>query len=331
MNPHILSLSPADVVLPVYEHLKEEMQDHTLEFLLPRSQEHLRERLGAAEFVLGDWTHVLRMGPPELEAARRCRLIVQPTAGFDSIDVVSARERGIPVANCPGANARAVAEWAVMAILVALKNAVANHERTRRGEWWMTKALEEGIYDIGDRTVGILGFGTIGQEVARRLHGFGVTILYQDAFVTTDLLDDRIPVEQVESVDELCRRSDILSVHVPLTPHTRHLVNAERIALLGEQGVLVNCSRGPVVDEDALLHALRSRTIKAAALDVFEEEPIPVDHRWRDEPNVFLSPHISGGTVEARDRMVGTALRTIDDAMRGTAPRTVVNDVTVLR
>ena len=195
MNPHILSMSPADVVMPVYEGLRAQLEDHTLEFLEPRTQEHLRERLRTADFVLGDWTHVLRLDPAELEAAVPCRLVVQPTAGYDSIDVATAAQHGLPVANCPGANARAVAEWAVMAILVALKNAIPNHERTRRGEWWMTKALEEGVYDIGGRTVGILGFGTIGQGVARRLHGFGVQILYQDAYQTIDELEGGMAAE----------------------------------------------------------------------------------------------------------------------------------------
>lgn len=324
--PNILSLSPANIVLPVYELLRPQMNDHTLTFLEPPSVENLLTALPSADFILGDWTHQLGLDSDLLGRATRCKLIVQPTAGYDVIDVAAANRLGLIVANCPGANARAVAEWTVMAMLVALKNVVVNHERTRRGEWWMSRALEEGVYDIGGRTIGILGFGTIGQSVAQRLHGFGVSkILYSDAFVDVTEVEPGIAVERVADIDELCRRSDILSVHVPLTPQTRNLIGAERLAMLGTQGVLVNSSRGAVVDEEALAAALRARTIKAAALDVFSEEPIPQTHPWQELDNVLLSPHISGGTVEARDQMISTALRNIDEVITGHPPQHVIH------
>lgn len=328
--PVILSLSPAPVVAPVHQQLRDQLREHEFRVLEQRTASGLYAAIGSADLILGDWTAEVGLTATALAAAGRCRLVVQPTAGFDSIDIGHARELAIPVANTPGANARGVAEWTVMAMLATLKNVVVNHERTGRGEWWMVEAAEEGLHDLGGRTVGILGFGRIGQGVARRLHAFEVReILYHDAYVGAP--DTDLPVAAVDDVDELCRRCDVLSVHVPLTPRTRHLIDRRRLALLGPDAVLVNTSRGAVVDEEALLAALQRRELKAAALDVFSDEPLSAPHRWQNVANVLLSPHLAGSTIESRERMVSGALRTLDRAIGGELPGTVVNGVAALR
>lgn len=331
-RPVVLSLSPVSVVGPIHERLKDSLPAHELVHIDPRDQDALAGAVATADVLLGDWTAELKLNQDVLRAAARCRAVVQPTAGYDSIDITAAGDSGLPVVNTPGANARGVAEWAVMAMLVTLKNVVINHERTRRGEWWMAEAADEGVYDLGDRVVGILGFGEIGRGVARRAHAFGVAeIVYLDPMVDVDCIDDRIPVRKVTEIDDLFAASDIVSVHLPLTPGTRHLVDAGRLALLGEQGVIINTSRGAVVDEDALLAALRSGTIKAAALDVFAEEPLVGDHPWGGLDNVLLSPHLAGSTVESREEMVTRALDSVAKVLQGELPTTVVNGVPRLR
>ncbi|MFI5718715.1 2-hydroxyacid dehydrogenase [Nocardia sp. NPDC051750] len=329
--PVVLTTSPADIVVPVHRKTPG-LPGHELRVLDPRSPEELLACISEADFLVGDWAGEIRLDRRALEAARRCRLIVQPTAGYDSIDVEAARELGIPVVNAPGANARAVAEWTVMAMLMLVKNALINHERTVRGEWWMLAAADEGVRDLGSRTVGILGMGRIGQGVARRLHAFGVErILYHHRSAVPAALTADLPLERVPDVDELCARSDVLTIHVPLAQDTRHLIDRRRLRLLGPDGVLVNTARGAVVDEDALHAALVTREIRAAALDVFAHEPLTGPHRWAQVDNVFLSPHLAGSTVEARAAMVGAALRALDEGLRGVLPGNVVNDVGALR
>jgi phosphoglycerate dehydrogenase-like enzyme len=329
--PVVLSLSPHGLVGPAHEKARALLPPHELR-VVERTDAGVIAEIGSADLVLGDWTHELGLDAAALAAARCCRLVVQPTAGYDVIDVESARQHGIPVANCPGANARGVAEWAVMAMLMALKNATLNHDRTRRGQWCMASAADEGVLELADRTVGVLGFGQIGQGVARRLAGFGVReILYLDQFVDIDEVSPGVPVQRVHDVDELCRRSDVLSVHVPLLPETHHLIDTRRLELLGPDAVLVNTARGAVVDEDALWHALRDGGLKAAALDVFSDEPLTGPHRWAELDNVVLSPHIAGGTVEARDAMFAAAFTTLAQGLRGELPATIVNGVGSLR
>ncbi|WP_253828595.1 2-hydroxyacid dehydrogenase [Prauserella aidingensis] len=324
----MLSTSPRDVIAPVHRRHGSGLPEHDLRFVKPRTADELHSLITGADFVLGDWTGELRLDRATLALAERCRLIVQPTAGHDSIDVDAARELGIPVANTPGANTRAVAEWTVMAMLMVVKNALVNHERTRRGEWWMTAAADEGLHDLAGRAVGILGMGRTGLAVARRLAAFGVApILYHHRRPVTDADSAGLPLERVSGVDELCTRSDVLSLHVPLTGDTRGLIDRRRLRLLGSGGVLVNGARGPVVDEHALHTALRSREISSAALDVFGDEPLTGEHRWAELDNVFLSPHLAGSTLESREAMTAGALASLDTALRGGLPSTIVNDV----
>ncbi|GAA1233780.1 2-hydroxyacid dehydrogenase [Prauserella halophila] len=327
-SPIVLSTSPRDVITPVHSRHEPLLPQHELRFVEPRTPDELHSSVAGADFLLGDWTGELGLGRTALGLAERCRLIVQPAAGYDSVDVDAAHDLGIPVANTPGANTRGVAEWTVMAMLLLVKNAVRNHERTRRGEWWMTAAADEGVHDLAGRTVGILGMGRTGLAVARRLAAFGTApILYHHRRPIPDTDSAGLPLQRVSDVDELCRRSNVLSLHVPLTGDTRGLIDRRRLRLLGSGGVLVNGARGAVVDEDALHSALRCREIAAAALDVFGDEPLTGDHRWAELDNVFLSPHLAGSTLESREAMVAGALASLDVALRGGLPGTVVNDV----
>jgi phosphoglycerate dehydrogenase-like enzyme len=283
--------------------------------------------VAAADYVIGDWTHELRLDAALLERAERCLVVFQPTAGTGSIDLVRAAALGIPVANAPGTNDRAVAEWTVMAILAMLKDVWRHHAGVLAGRWEMVGAARDGVYELGDRTVGIVGLGRIGRAVARRLAGFELRrLVYADAAPAPAALERELGIERLE-LDELCAVSDAVTLHVPLVTSTRGLIDARRLALLPPHAVIVNAARGAVLDEDALADALDAGRLKGAALDVFAHEPPAAGHRLRDRPNVLLSPHLAGSTNEARERMISSALANLDAVLRGGAPTEVVNGI----
>ena len=324
--PRVLSLTPGTVLGPVYETVRPRLAPHRL-VIAERSPDALERQLGEADHVIGDWTHQLGLDAKLLDVAEHCRAVFQPTAGVQSIDVAHAAALDIPVANTPGANARAVAEWTVMAILALLKDVWRHHEGMLAGRWEMVDAARGGVYELGDRTVGIVGLGRIGQEVARRLAAFELRrLIYADPMPAPPEVERRLGVERVE-LDELCAVSDAVSLHLPLTESTRGLFGARRLALMAPGAVIVNVARGAVLDERALADALDTGRLRGAALDVFAQEPPAADHPLRGRPNVLLSPHLAGSTNEARERMIGGALENLDRVLRGGSPTNVVNGV----
>ncbi len=322
----MLSLTPEAVLGQVYTERRARLAPHVM-LDVERSRRGVLERLGAADYVIGDWTHELELDPDLLDVAGRCLVVFQPTAGTQSIATDYAATRGIPVANAPGANARAVAEWTVMAVLTLLKDVWRHHQGMLSGRWDMVDAARTGVYELGDRTVGIVGLGRIGQEVARRLAPFELRrLVYADPSRAPLEVEQRLGVEHVE-LDELCAVSDAVSLHMPLTDSSRGLFDARRLALLAPHAVIVNVARGAVLDEQALADALDAGRLRGAALDVFSQEPPPDDHPLRGRPNVLLSPHLAGSTNEARERMIGAALDNLDHVLRGGSPANVVNGV----
>jgi phosphoglycerate dehydrogenase-like enzyme len=214
-----------------------------------------------------------------------------------------------------------------MAILALLKEAWRHHLGVQAGRWDMVAAAQLGVYELAGRTVGVIGLGRIGQTVARRLSGFELgRLVYSDAFRAPASLERELGAERVE-VDELMAVSDAVTIHVPLTPSTRGMIDARRLALLPPHAVLVNAARGGVVDEQALAGALDSDKLKGVAIDVFVSEPPAEDHPLRNRPNALLSPHLAGSTNEARERMLASALHNLDRVLRGGDPRDVVNGV----
>lgn len=327
----IACLTPPDLVDAEELGLEQLLGPHELRFL-PRDQEAVAPALGEADFLLGDWTGELKVGPAELEGASRCRMIVQPAAGYDSIDVETAAQLDVPVLNAPGANSHAVAEWTVMAVLAVLRDVVKNHRRTAEGTWAMSTATREGIRDLRGEEVGFLGFGATAQQAARLMDAFApARFHYFRRSSSAELPEISTPLLQAATVDELCARSSVLCLHVPLTAETQGYIGARQLALLGENGVLVNVARGGVVDEEALAAALVSGVIRSAALDVFEGEPLDAGHCWGSVPNVLLSPHLAGSSAGARRAMLLMAFERIAEAAAGVLPVEAVNGVDRLR
>lgn len=238
-----------------------------------------------------------------LERARHLRIVANMAVGTDNIDLAAATRLGIPVSNTPDVLTDATADLA-FALLLAAARRLAWADRYVRGGGFVGWNPELGIgLDVTGRTLGIVGAGRIGRAVAERASGFRMEVLFHSRSVGLPL-------------GELLERSDFVSLHVPLDTETRHLIGAPELARMKRSAVLVNTARGPIVDEAALVHALRTGVIAAAGLDVFEHEPA-LAPGLRDLPNVVLAPHVGSATVATRARMAELAARNIVAALRG--------------
>ena len=257
-----------------------------------------------------------------IDAAPRLRHIQKHGVGVDAIDVDHATARGVPVSFTPEANATAVAEHAVTTALSAFKRLAIQDAIVSAGQWRAAMTLP--VHELAGRTAGVVGGGRIGRKVIHALvHGFGMRGLVFDPYLTPqDVVDENI--ELTDSLPELLRRADLVSLHVPLTPNTRHLIDAGALAEMRPTAVLVNTCRGPVVDEAALAEALWDERIAGAAIDVFADEP-PGSSPLVEAPNVLLTPHFAGLTVESNRRMAVHAAEEIRRVLAGEPPRWCIN------
>jgi glyoxylate reductase len=249
-------------------------------------------------------------------AAGRLKVVGNVAVGFDNIDVRSARDLGIAVCNTPGVLDEATADLAFTLILAASRLASEAEGDLRAGRWHGWGINQYLGRDVCGATLGLAGYGRIGQAVARRASGFGMSVLHHSRHDTGQ-------PGYVADLDEMIRQSDILSLHVPLTPDTRHLIGPGQFKLLGPDGVLVNTSRGPVVDEAALARALEDRVIFAAGIDVYESEPT-VHPDLLSAPRAVLLPHIGSATRATRTRMARLACTGVCDVLAGRVPDNLV-------
>lgn len=257
-----------------------------------------------------------------MAACKRLRVVGRHGVGVDIIDLPAATRLGIPVVHAPGANAPAVAEHALMLMLNCVKRARRLERMMLAGDWSNTRF--DGITELCDKTLGIVGVGNIGRRVAGLARAFGLRVLGYDPYVPVDELQRR-GVEPVGHLESLLRQSDIVTFHTPLTQETRRMINAQTIATMKTGAVLINTSRGPVQDERALYEALTSGKLRAAGLDVFAEEPTPPNHPLFTLENVVFTPHVAGVSEEAYRatslQVVGEMLR----VLRGERPHVLAN------
>lgn len=318
MSFRVASLSPypKDVVRDLFRGA------HDVEVVLvptPPARDAVREAVAEADLVLGDKHHKHQLDRPTLAAMRRCRLIQQPAVGFDVIDHRAAAELGIPVANAAGYNRDAVADWVIMAILNLLRQGAFADRHMRGGDWPVSKMQGR---ELGALTVGIVGLGNVGNAVAARLRAFGSRILF------TDLVPRSLPGATVATMEELLAEADVVTLHVPLDHDTRGLIGDAQFQRMKPGAILVNASRGPVVDEAALVRALDAGGLGGAGLDVFQVEPLAADSPLRSFENVFLTPHSAGLTSEAESRVLEVCGANMRRVLDGMDPFNVVNGVT---
>lgn len=272
---------------------------------LPPPRDELLHRIAGCDGVLTLLTD--RVDDEFLDAAGPgLRVVSNYAVGFDNIDVAACARRGIPVGNTPGVLTETTADLA-WALLMAAARRVSEGERyVREGHWKTWGPLLLLGPDVHGATIGIVGFGRIGQAVARRAAGFGMEILYHDVNELPTSMTGPLGATYV-SLDELLARSDFVSLHVNLTPETRHLINAKTLARMKPTAVLVNTSRGPVIDQSALADALERDVIWAAALDVTDPEPIPMDSPLIGRDDCLIVPHIASASRATRGKMAAMA------------------------
>jgi len=257
-------------------------------------------------------------------AGPRLRGICQVAVGYDNIDVEAATKKGIYVTNTPGVLTETTADYA-FALLMATARRIAEADRyVRSGKWKIPWGLMMLLgQDIWGKTIGIIGMGRIGTAVARRAKGMNMKILYYDV-VRNEKAEKELGAKYVD-LETLLKESDFVTLHVPLLPSTRHLINEERLKLMKKTACLINTSRGPVVDEKALYKALKEGWIWAAGLDVWEKEPTDPDNPLLKLDNVTASPHIASGSIATRTKMALMAVENMIAILEGKVPPNLVN------
>ena len=288
------------------------------------SEGELVEAFGKADVVLGDNSGRLGIGRELLVKAGLLKLIQQPSAGYDNIDIEACSERGIRVANAPGANTISVAEHAIAMGLALLRKLIPANRSVHEGRW---ERMAVQPVELAGKTWGLVGFGEIGRAVAVRLKPFGLNkMLYYDLRRAEQEVEGEFGVEY-SPLPALLKCSDVVSLHAPLTEATRHMIGARQLSSMKRGAYLGNVGRGKLVDEAARADALRERAIAGAATDVFAEEPPSAEDPLlqAQESNMLLSPHVAGVSVESARRILFVSAENIGRVLAGHDPLYVVN------
>jgi phosphoglycerate dehydrogenase-like enzyme len=278
-------------------------------------EEPVEAALAAADFVIVATTP---LPSSAIQAAKRLRLIQHQGVGYEKTDVQAAARLGIPVAVCPAGTTVGVAEHTLLLLLAVYRRLALADASLRRGEWLQWE-LRPGSHELAGKTLGLVGFGRIGEAVARRAAAFDVSLIACEDAAERRRVGEAMGVRFL-GLEDLLAAADIVSLHLPLTTETRHMINARSLERMKPTAILVNTARGGLVDEHALVDALRSGSLCGAGLDVFEHEPLAADHPLLQLPTVVLTPHISAGTRDALVAKMDACFANIARVARGDPP-----------
>ncbi|HQK83660.1 MAG TPA: D-glycerate dehydrogenase [Atribacter sp.] len=256
-------------------------------------------------------------------AGKKLRVISNYAVGYNNIDVVEATKRGIMVTNTPGVLTETTADLAWALLMCIGRRIVEGDKLVRAGKFRGWEPMLLLGTDIHESTLGLIGFGRIGQAMARRAKGFNLKVIYYDREPVPPIIEKELGASYV-SFDELLRKSDFISVHVPLTEETFHLIGQEEFSMMKKESYLINTARGPIIDEKALVKALKGGVIRGAALDVFENEPA-IEQELMNLNNVVIVPHIGSASYRTRTKMAIMAAKNLISALRGERPEFLVN------
>lgn len=277
-----------------------EGEGHELVVTTEREGNELYEHLKDAEVLVTTPFWPVYATKEVLDQAPNLGLCLLAGVGSDNIDLAEARDRGITVAEISGSNITSVAEHAVMQILALVRNYMPAYEDVKNGGWSIGDIAAKS-HDLEDKTVGIVGMGRIGQKTAMRLKGFDVNMLYYDLGPIGSINEYVLGVRWAD-LDDLVQVSDVVTIHIPLTPDTKGLFDRERLFSMKQGAWLVNTARGAIVERDALVEALEAGHLAGYAGDTWDPQPAPEDHPWRTMPNHALTPHVSGTALEPQRR-----------------------------
>jgi len=313
------------VTAPIYSEaidmLKEEADVYV--FDKPPVEDELIGSVKDADAILVT-LNIEKVSRRVIESASRLKVIARHGVGYDNVDVEAATERGVWVTITPVLH-ETVADMAFAHILCLARNVCKASQYVKSRMWKVRDPFIFAGMDVWGKVIGIIGLGRIGSAIARRAKGFSMKILYYD-IVRKFSLEEELNVEY-RSLKDLLRESDFVVVSCPLTEYTRGMIGEEELKLMKPTAFLINIARGPIVDHNALVKALRDGWIAGAGLDVFSQEPIPLDDPLLDLDNIVLTPHIASNTLECRRRMAVTAVEEILRVLHGELPRYPVNNV----
>jgi len=319
MKPRVLVTReiPDEAVKRLKEHFAVDSNQKDL----PVSPTRLLEKLKGKDGVITLSTDVINEAV--LAKNPQLKIVSNVAVGYNNLDVAAATTRGVMMTNTPGVLDDTTADLTWGLILAAARG-LANADRTvRSGKWKRWRMMEFLGQDIHGKTIGICGFGRIGRRVARRAMGFDMKVLYASRTRAQESVEQEFRASYVDK-RTLLRESDVVTLHLPLFPDTRHYIGAPELALMKKTAILVNASRGPIVDERALVKALKSRRIAAAGLDVYENEPV-LAPGLAALPNTVLTPHIGSGSFETRLRMSNMAVTNCIAGLTGQRPPNLLN------
>lgn len=284
------------------------------------SQDALDASTDADAIVL----RVLKASKGTLANKGKLKLICRWGVGVDSVDVPYASSRGIAVTNTPGANASAVSELAVLLMLAVGRNLMFHNRSIQNGVWSRTMFTDNAV-SLNGKKVGIIGGGNIGRQVARRVQAFGAEARYYDVFRLAPETEKQFDLTFVP-LDDLLADSDVVTLHVPLLDNNHHMLNAEKIALMKRNAILINTARGGLVDDKALLTAVDEGRLMGAGLDCVEDDPLPAGHPLLDHPNIVITPHVGGNTSDLGTVMVPMISDTLKKFLHGEKLKFVINE-----
>ena len=268
--------------------------------LAPNGFELVEVKAGSPELhaAMPEADYLIGLGDKSMDdafyaRAKKLKLVQLLSAGYDKCDIEAARKAGVPICNNGGANSVAVAEHTLMLMLAVCRRLIWQHQNVGGGRWRGNNWQEKHLYELEGKTLGIIGLGTIGKKVARLARAFDMKVIYFDVLRLNEAQEDAVGA-RFRLFDEVLTQSDIVSLHVPLLPTTRHMISTRELGLMQRHAYLINTCRGPVIDEPALTTALSDGTIAGAGLDVFDTEPPPPDNPLFALENVVLTAHLAG-------------------------------------
>ena len=308
MSPKILVVSPSAEVSEIAREMAPKGFDTAVV-----SDSEVAAALPGTEYMIC-YPHV-PMKDAFYKAAPKLRLVQLLSAGYDNVDLEAARRAKVPLSNNGGANAVSVSEHAMMLMLTVARKVIWQHASVSGGRWRGNGPAPR-MYELYDKTLGIIGLGTIGKKVARLARAFGMRVQYFDIARLTEDQEDALGVK-FRLMRELLRASDVVSLHVPLNDSTRHMIGAAELAVMKPSAIIVNTSRGPVIDEKAMTAALSAGKLFGAGLDVFDEEPTPPDNPLLKLDNVILTAHLAGPTYESNITRLRNGFDNVQRVARG--------------
>lgn len=302
-----------------FEKLRAALPEQEFQLIAVDTAEKYAEMTDAEIMIL----RIFKAPREIIERNPRLKMIMRWGAGFDSVDIEAAGERGILVTNTPGANANAVSELAVLLMLAVGRKLFCHAKSLREGVWSKNTYLNSSFSLFG-KTVGIIGGGNIGRQVAEKVHAFGAETVYYDPFRLSEEMEQRFRMKYVPLEELLCA-SDIITLHVPLLETTQHMIGEKQLAMMKQGAIVINTARGGLIDDNALCQAVESRKLAGAGLDGVEREPLMPEDELLQNPNIIVTPHIGGGTADIGDVIIPMLVQDIKDFCEGRNVIHIVN------